>query len=52
MFHFVSKHRKLTDTERCLILATGFYEYTDPKKPTVKLKDQHFFTIKDRTGSG
>jgi putative SOS response-associated peptidase YedK len=39
VFHFVSEHRKFTDTERCLILATGFYEYTDPKKPTVKLKD-------------
>jgi putative SOS response-associated peptidase YedK len=29
-----------------LILATGFYEYTAPEKLKVKLKDQHFFTMK------
>ena len=46
VFNFISEHRKFADTERCLILATGFYEYTDPKKPKVKLKDQHFFTMK------
>jgi putative SOS response-associated peptidase YedK len=46
VFNFVSEHRGFKDTERCLILATGFYEYTDPKKSKVKLKDQHFFTMK------
>ena len=28
-----------------LIPATGFYEYTAPEKPKVKLKDRHLFTI-------
>ena len=46
VFNFVSEKRDFSKTERCLILATGFYEYTAPKKPKVKLKDQHFFTMK------
>ena len=46
VFNFVSEHRNFSDTERCLILATGFYEYTEPKRPKVKLKDQHFFTMR------
>ena len=46
VFNFVSEHRGFKDTERCLILATGFYEYTGPKKSKAKLKDQHFFTMK------
>jgi len=29
-----------------LIVATGFYEYTAPEAPKIKLKDQHFFTMK------
>ena len=46
VFNFVSEKRDFSNTARCLILATGFYEYTAPKKPKVKLKDQHFFTMK------
>jgi len=46
VFNFVSEKRDFSKTERCLILATGFYEYTAPKKSKVKLKDQHFFTMK------
>jgi putative SOS response-associated peptidase YedK len=38
--------RSFADSDRCLILATAFYEYTDPEKPKVKLKDQHRFTMK------
>jgi putative SOS response-associated peptidase YedK len=46
VFNFVSEKRDFSKTERCLILATEFYEYTEPQKPKVKLKDQHFFTMK------
>jgi putative SOS response-associated peptidase YedK len=46
VFNFLSEHREFKETERCLILATGFYEYTEPKKPKVKLKDQYLFTMK------
>ena len=46
VFNFVSEGRAFADSDRVLILATGFYEYTAPKAPKVKLKDQHFFTMK------
>jgi putative SOS response-associated peptidase YedK len=46
VFNFVSEGRDFSGTDRVLILATGFYEYTTPKKPKVKLKDQHFFKMK------
>lgn len=45
VFNFKSEKRSFADSDRCLILATAFYEYTDPKKPKVKLKDQHRFTM-------
>jgi putative SOS response-associated peptidase YedK len=45
VFNFVSEERDFSKSDRVLILATGFYEYTDPKGPKVKLKDQHFFTM-------
>ena len=41
VFNFVSEHRKFAETERCIIPATGFYEYT----PKTKLKDQHLFKM-------
>ncbi|OAI44276.1 hypothetical protein AYO42_04980 [Rhizomicrobium sp. SCGC AG-212-E05] len=47
VFNFVSEKRDFSDSDRVLILATGFYEYTTPKKPKVKLKDQHFFKMKE-----
>ena len=46
VFNFVSEKRDFSTSNRCLILATGFYEYTTPEKPKVKLKDQHFFQLK------
>lgn len=45
VFNFKSDGRDFSKSDRVLILATGFYEYTDPAKPKVKLKDQHFFTL-------
>jgi putative SOS response-associated peptidase YedK len=48
VFNFVSEGRDFSKTDRCLILATSFYEYTAPsqQKPKVKLQDQHQFTLK------
>jgi len=46
VFNFVSEKRDFSTSDRTLILATGFYEYTTPKKPKVKLKDQHFFKMR------
>src|SRR6185437_5689870 len=41
VFNFVSEGRDFSKTARCLILATGFYEYTSPelRKPKTKLQD-------------
>jgi len=46
VFNFVSEGRDFSRSDRVLIPATGFYEYTAPKKPKVKLKDRHLFTLK------
>jgi len=46
VFNFVSEKRNFSSSDRCLIVATGFYEYTQPKKAKGKLKDQHFFALK------
>lgn len=48
VYNFRSDDRDFSGSERCLIAATAFYEYTDPApaKPKVKLKDQHRFTMK------
>jgi putative SOS response-associated peptidase YedK len=48
VFNFVSEGRNFSTSDRCLILATSFYEYTTPEqqKPKVKLQDQHQFTLK------
>ena len=48
VFNFVSEGRDFSKTDRCLILATSFYEYTAPdqQKPKVKLQDQHQFLLK------
>lgn len=45
VFNFVSEGRDFSDSDRVLILATGFYEYTAPENPKVKLKDRHLFTM-------
>lgn len=46
VFNFVSEGRDFAKSDRVLIPATGFYEYTAPKAPKVKLKDQHLFKLK------
>ena len=48
VFNFVSEGRDFSNTTRCLILATSFYEYTAPQaqKPKIKLQDQHQFLLK------
>lgn len=47
VFNFVSEGRDFSDSDRVLILADGFYEYTTPKAAKVKLKDKHFFRMAD-----
>ena len=46
VFNFVSEGRDFSKNDRCLILATSFYEYTTPEQPKVKLQDRHQFTLK------
>lgn len=48
VFNFVSEGRDFSGSDRCLVLATSFYEYTAPeeRKPKIKLQDQHQFTLK------
>jgi putative SOS response-associated peptidase YedK len=50
VFNFVSEKRDFSKSDRCLIVATGFYEYTAPGAPMIKLKDQHFLTMKGDEG--
>jgi putative SOS response-associated peptidase YedK len=45
VFNFQSEGRDFSHSDRVLVFATGFYEYTTPAAPKVKLKDQHFFTL-------
>ena len=47
VFNFVSENRDFSKSERVLIPATGFYEYTDPEMPKIKFKDRHLFTLRD-----
>ncbi len=44
VFNFVSENRDFTNSDRVLILATGFYEFTDPANPKILLKDKHLFS--------
>lgn len=46
VFNFVSENRDFSQTQRVLILATSFYEYTTPIIAKGKLKDQHQFTMR------
>jgi len=45
VYNFKSDGRDFSNSTRCLVMATAFYEYTDPApaKPKVKLKDRHRF---------
>lgn len=47
VFNFASEKRDLSNSDRVVILATSFYEYTPPeeRKPKIKLQDQHQFTL-------
>jgi putative SOS response-associated peptidase YedK len=45
VFNFKSEGRDFSHNDRVLIPATGFYEYTAPAAPKVKLKDRHLFTM-------
>lgn len=45
VFNFRSEGRSFAKSDRCLIPADGFYEFTTPAKPGKKLKDKHLFTL-------
>ncbi len=47
VFNFRSEARDFSHNDRVLILADGFFEYTQPQAPKVKLKDRHLFTRAD-----
>lgn len=46
VYNFVSDGREFT-SKRCLIVADGFYEFTDPEDKKKKRKDKWLFTKKD-----
>lgn len=45
VFNFRSDGRTFAKSDRCLIPADGFYEFTAPADPKKKLKDKHLFTL-------
>lgn len=45
VFNFRSEGRSFAKSDRCLIPADGFYEFTAPADPKKKLKDKHLFTL-------
>jgi putative SOS response-associated peptidase YedK len=46
VFNFVSEGRDFTHSDRVLVFADGFYEFTKPQQAKVKLKDKHLFELK------
>jgi putative SOS response-associated peptidase YedK len=46
VYNFRSEGREFS-SNRCLIVADGFYEFTDPEDPKKKRKDKWLFTKKD-----
>jgi putative SOS response-associated peptidase YedK len=46
VYNFRSENREFT-SNRCLIIADGFYEFTDPEAPKQKRLDKWLFTMKD-----
>jgi putative SOS response-associated peptidase YedK len=48
VFNFVSEGRDFSRSDRVLVFADGFYEFTVPAAPRVKLKDKHLFTLADQ----
>ena len=49
VFNFRSEGRDFAHSDRVLILADGFFEYTAPQASKVKLKDRHLFTMAGET---
>jgi putative SOS response-associated peptidase YedK len=45
VFNFRSEGRRFGNSDRVLIPADGFYEFTAPDDPKKKLKDKHLFTL-------
>ncbi|WP_394760738.1 SOS response-associated peptidase [Phenylobacterium sp.] len=45
VFNFRSEGRSFAKSDRCLIPADGFYEFTAPDDPKQKRKDKHLFTL-------
>ena len=45
VFNFRAEGRDFSRSDRLLILADGFFEYTAPRAAGVKLKDRHLFTL-------
>ena len=45
VFNFRSEGRDFGRSDRVLVLADAFYEYTAPATKGVKLKDRHMFTV-------
>jgi putative SOS response-associated peptidase YedK len=46
IFNLKSEGRDFAQDRRVLILATGYYEYTEPMEPMVLGHEQHFFSMK------
>lgn len=45
VFNFRSEGRDFSHSDRVLVPADGFFEYTAPTAKGVKLKDRHLFTV-------
>ncbi len=48
VYNFRSEGRRF-ESHRCLILADGFYEFTDPSEPRQKRLDKWLFTMADHS---
>lgn len=46
VFNLKSEGRDVSQDQRVLILARGYYEYTEPMEPRILGHEQHFFAIK------
>ena len=49
VFNVVSEGRDFSTSDRVLVVADGFYEFTAPQSPKVKLKDKHLFEMNGET---
>lgn len=46
LYNLSIENRSFGNSDRCLILATGFYEYTRPPEPKGKWQDQHLVKLR------